>query len=246
MKSKTLLMLISLLACASAHAWDCSYWSQSSAPTAECYKAPTAAGSTASATQSQGQGQAQGQVQGQGQGQSQQSANTNSNKNSNANTNANSNKNSNLNVAGANSAAQSSSSTVSTASNQGNAQTIEIGGNRVAAASANAGVGETTAQCRFHDGAGVQLIGLGFSFGKSRADRDCRRLAYAEKLLAMGDTAAANHLLCSIADIREAMGTLEECLGLMNQLHPIATPDTAVTYVTREELAAVIKRGLIK
>lgn len=228
MKSKTLLVLISFLGCASAHAWDCSYWSQSSNPSAECYKAPTTAGSTASATQSQGQGQAQGQ----GQGQSQQSAN--------------SNKNSNLNVAGANSSSQSASSTASTATNQGNAQTIEIGGNRVAAASANAGVGETTAQCRFHDGAGVQLIGLGFSFGKSRADRDCRRLAYAEKLLAMGDTAAANHLLCSIADIREAIGTLDECLGLMNQLHPVATPDTAVTYVTREELAAVIKRGLIK
>lgn len=231
---KFIVMLICLVSCTTANAWDCSYWQQTTAPTAECYKAPTTAGSTASATQSQGQGQAQGQQQGQGQGQAQQSANTNSN----------SNKNSNLNSSESKSTA--SSSTASTATNQGNAQTMEIGGNRVAAASANAGVGETTAQCRFHDGAGVQLIGLGFSFGKSRADRDCRRLAYAEKLLAMGDTAAANHLLCSIADIREAMGTFDECLGLMNQLHPVATPDTAVTYVTREELAAVVKRGLIK
>lgn len=91
------------------------------------------------------------------------------------------------------------------------------------------------------------MIGVGFSFGKSRADRDCRRLAYAEKLLALGDTAAANRLLCSIPDIRTAMGdTLDECLALVNQLHPVQTSDNATTYVTREELATVVKRGLIK
>src|SRR5487761_2057557 len=44
------------LACSSAHAWDCNYWSQSSNPSAECYKAPA---QPASQTQRQGQGQSQ-------------------------------------------------------------------------------------------------------------------------------------------------------------------------------------------
>lgn len=47
-----------------AHAWDCSYWSQSTNPAAECYKAPGAS-NTVTGTQSQGQGQSQSNGQGQ-------------------------------------------------------------------------------------------------------------------------------------------------------------------------------------
>lgn len=39
---KIAIILAATLAATSAHAWDCNYWSQSSDPSAECYKAPAA------------------------------------------------------------------------------------------------------------------------------------------------------------------------------------------------------------
>lgn len=48
---KIAIILAATLAATSAHAWDCSYWSQSTNPAAECYKAPAApAGAKSKAT----------------------------------------------------------------------------------------------------------------------------------------------------------------------------------------------------
>ncbi|CAM6004383.1 unnamed protein product [Sphagnum balticum] len=52
-----MLMAPLVLVSGAAHAWDCSYWKQSSNPQGECYVAPTQSGN--SQTQQQGQGQSQ-------------------------------------------------------------------------------------------------------------------------------------------------------------------------------------------
>lgn len=230
----SIFVFLALTLSGKAMAWDCTYWSQTTNPTAECYKAPTTGGgsntNTNSSNQTQGQGQTQGQTQGQGQ--------------SSVNNNANSNKNTNTATSASTSA--SSSSTASAANNAGNSQNIIFGDQRVAAASAIAGVGDTTAKCRYHDGAGVQLIGFGVSFGKSRADSDCRKVAYADLFYARGDDSAGNRMLCSIKDIRNAMGdSLDDCLALVNELHAVKQ-GSGTAYVTQQELQAVIKRGLVK
>ena len=72
MKSMSLVAIVGLLAFSvSAHAWDCTIWSQSTYPTGECYKTPESgastatSGSTSNATAQQNQGQQQVQSQGQ-------------------------------------------------------------------------------------------------------------------------------------------------------------------------------------
>lgn len=62
---KVIIVTFLLGLCSTAQAWDCSYWSQSQNPTAECYRAPTTGGSTNSASAGQSQSQGQGQSQGQ-------------------------------------------------------------------------------------------------------------------------------------------------------------------------------------
>lgn len=171
--------------------------------------------STPQQSQSQSNKQAQDQDQQQGQKQSQ-SSKSRSSSNSSSESNSNSTSDSNAN-------------------NTGNAQSTSVTSisPKAPVNTAVAGLGETTAGCRYHDGGGVQLAGVGLSLGKSRKDGDCERLKLAEFLYQRGNDIAGDRVMCNIKAIKEALG--DDCIALVHELKPAPAPGGS-TYVTKPEL----------
>ena len=116
----------------------------------------------------------------------------------------------------------------------GNSQVTNYTVGKSPVSTALAGVGETTADCRYHDGAGIQLLGVGLSGGKSRKDADCSRLKLAQYLYSRGDSMAGDRVMCNISLIKEALG--DDCLALVNQLQPATVVETPkYTGATRDQ-----------
>jgi hypothetical protein len=173
----------------------------------------------------QGQGQAQGQDQDQQQGQKQsQSASSKSASNSKSVSNSNAD-----------------------ASNNGNAQltTITNTSPKAPVNTAVAGLGETTAACRYHDGGGLQLAGVGLSLGKSRKDGDCERLKLAEFLYQRGNDLAGDRVMCNIKAIKEALDP--DCLALVHELKAVTVEDgKGHEYVTPKQLDNALRSAAQK
>jgi hypothetical protein len=113
------------------------------------------------------------------------------------------------------------SATGGTATNAGNTQststTYQAQKNPVS--TAIAGVGETTAGCRYHNGGGLQLLGVGISVGHSSKDKDCERIALAEYMYAHGKDIAGDQIMCKVTTVAEALG--EDCLALVHELKAV-------------------------
>lgn len=226
---KLYILLYSLFICGTAQAWDCNYWSQSTNPSAECYKAPSApAGGNSSATATQNQGQAQSQRQ--------------SSNNSNVNKNASASKSSSL------STAKSVSNSAASAINGGNtlATSTVNSGNYTEAAAVVQPAMMIIQGCQVQGQAGgsntraAGMLGIGFT------PKNCYDYMQAQAYLAIGATQAA----CEILNHTEAAARAVKAGAKL----PDCTPAVSVTiaavapqpYVTQEELQAVIKRGLVK
>lgn len=200
---KCLMILGALLAASfssSAYAWDCNYWSQSSNPAAECYKTPVAPATH----------------------------NNNTNKNHNL---AISKSISQGGAGGAGGSAeqhqgqqeqqQQAEQQQQSADNAGNQQISNYNAPRIPVNTAIAGIGITTAGCRFAEGLGVQTSPAGASVGFSFKDKDCERFAVAQYLYSRGQNAAADRILCKIKTIYDALGA--DCLTLI-AVQPPALP----------------------
>ena len=127
-----------------------------------------------------------------------------------------------------------------TATNAGNAQSTTITGAKNPVNTAVAGIGETTAGCRYHNGGGVQVAGVGLSLGHSRKDKDCERIAVAQVFWSHGQDIAGDRIMCKVTTVAEALG--EDCLALVHELKPAAITETHNEYVTPAQLGEVEKR----
>jgi hypothetical protein len=131
-----------------------------------------------------------------------------------------------------------------TASNAGNAQSTTITSAKNPVNTAVAGIGETTAGCRYHNGGGVQVVGVGLSLGHSSKDKDCERIALAQLMWSRGQDIAGDRIMCKVATVAEALG--EDCLALVHELKPAAVTETHNEYVTPAQLGEVEKRIIEK
>ncbi len=187
-------------------------------------------------SQSQGQGQAQGQ------GQSQNTvvgvvSNTTNEVNSQSAAASESRSSSEASSA---SAAQSGSTSASDSNSGGNvlnSSNVYKGVRNAPGIVSEAGV--STADCQGDWRVGASVPGGGVSFGKSRTIRDCVLSHAAAEELARGNLAASIKLRCLISVYREALGN--ECEALLNTQTEVRS-----TYVTKEELDKIIKKGLMK
>lgn len=229
---KVYILLYSLFLCGTAQAWDCNYWSQSTNPGAECYKAPSApAGGNSSATATQTQGQHQGQRQ------------------SSSNVNKNSSKSSSLsNAKSASSSNAVTGPSTSSATNGGNtlATSNVNSGNLIEAAGVVQPATMIIQGCQVQGQAGgsntraAGMLGIGFT------PKNCYDYMQAQAYLAIGATQAAceilNHTEAAARAVK-AGAKLPDCTPAVSITVAAAVPQP---YVTQEEFQAVIKRGLIK
>lgn len=267
MKSRFMFAALILFATSAAHAWDCSVPSNwyLNAPGNECYHngpRPTPPSDPQRQGQHQGQWQAQGQQQSAtgGQGGAGGSGGLGG-----AGGDAQGGSASALGGAGGNSVASggqggqggNASATGSqqsqTADNAGNSQSSVYTSPRQPVMTAVAGFGETTAKCRYTNGAGVQTWPVGASFGISFKDKDCELIALSTLAYSRGQSMAGDRLLCAVTSVKKALGG--DCLALVNELQPLpprpvsdvpAVKAPPVDYVTKEELDRLVKKGLIK
>jgi hypothetical protein len=152
-------------------------------------------------------------------------------------------------VVGNTSAVTGASTSTSNSSNQGNSHSSATGGaggtsasesdsggnsyssyaaaSRIPAATALAGIGITTAGCRFAEGLGVQTMPAGTSVGFSFKDHDCARFQLAQFLYSRGQDIAGDKVLCQISELKDALGA--DCLA---DVHQIVT--TAAVYPAGE------------
>lgn len=244
---KLYILLVSFLICGSAQAWDCNYWSQSTNPKAECYKAPSApAGGNSSATATQTQGQQQGQHQ--------------SSSNSNVNKNSSASKSSSLSAAKSGSKSNSNAVTGPSYSNSSaltgpSTSNATNGGNTLATSSVNSGnyteaAGVVQPAMMIIQGCQVQgqaggsntraagMLGIGFT------PKNCYDYMQAQAYLAIGAIQAA----CEILNHTEAAARAVKAGAKLPDCAPpiaeaVATPHN---YVTQEELNLLVKRGLVK
>lgn len=144
--------------------------------------------------------------------------------------NADSNSSSSANSANTNTANGGS------ATNAGNSQstTTTYNAQKNPVNTAIAGMGDTTAGCRYHNGGGLQLLGVGVSIGHSSKDKDCERIALAQIMWNRGQDMAGDRIMCKVTAVAEALG--EDCLALVHELKavPVAGGND---YVTHGELA---------
>jgi hypothetical protein len=97
---------------------------------------------------------------------------------------------------------------------------------RIPVATALAGIGVTTAGCRFAEGLGVQTMPAGTSVGLSFKDHDCARFEIAQFLYSRGQDAAGDRVMCQIKDVSDALG--KDCLTIIHAAP--AVPADAVTH----------------
>lgn len=88
----------------------------------------------------------------------------------------------------------------------------------------------TTAACYTSTGVGLSTPVGGVSFGTGRKAKDCSRVMLAEAFYAKGQKMAGDKLMCSVTEVRQALG--EDCMVLLN---PPVEVDTS-RFVTREEM----------
>lgn len=111
-----------------------------------------------------------------------------------------------------------SSSTSGSSSSNGSSdsQTSVYESSRIPVGTAIAGIGVTTAGCRFAEGLGVQTMPAGTSIGISLKDHDCVRLQLAQFLYSRGQDIAGDRVTCQITEIHQALG--DDCLALVHQV----------------------------
>lgn len=256
MRSRYLFAVMFVMVTSAAHAWDCNDAANRSlnVPGNECY---TGNASPAPSGQSQAQGQRQGQAQGQGQQQSATGGKGGSGGQGGlggAGGDAQGGSSQATGGAGGNASATGSQQSQS-ADNAGNSQSTAYTSPRQPVMTAVAGFGETTAKCRYTNGAGVQTFPAGVAFGFSFKDKDCERIALSNLFYSRGQSSAGDRLICSVVSVRSALG--DDCLALVNQLQPKPVPPPTVDippvmrtpptdYVTKEELDLAIRKGLTK
>lgn len=221
--------LLAVLFSNPSHAWDCNYWSQSSNPKAECYKAPPPPVAPTSTVSNH---------------------NTNSNSNSNSNRNYNRQQQQQTQQQLAEAKAISSSTSYAqggaggaggssdqhqhqeqSADNAGNQQISNYDAARIPVNTAIAGIGMTTAGCRFAEGLGVQTNPAGASVGFSFKDKDCARFQLAQYMYSRGQVQAADIVMCKITLVYDALGT--DCLLIVGSVFvaPVAQlPPPSVEY----------------
>lgn len=218
--------------CSAAHAWDCTYWSQSSNPTAECYKAPTVGGSTATASAGQSQTQGQGQSQGQ--------SSTNSNKVSGQNTS--SNKNTSASTSSATNKASSSSAGGN--ASQGITTTTTDSGNVYYKQAANvvSPAAMVITGCQVAGQAGGSNTRASGMLGIEFTPSECYAFIQAQAYLAVGQAQAA----CEILNTTNAAQRALKRGAKLPSCEPASAPPVSNDYVTKEELQNVVKRGLAK
>lgn len=181
--------LLAALFSSSAMAWDCNYWSQSTNPNKECYKAPSTGN-----TNKQHQSQQQAQL-------AEAKAISNSASNSTSSSNA---------QGGAGGSADQQQQQKQSADNAGNQQISNYNSPRIPVNTAIAGIGMTTAGCRYAEGLGVQTSPAGASIGFSFKDKDCSRFSLAQFLYSRGQNEAGDKVMCKIKLIQDALGA--DCL----------------------------------
>jgi hypothetical protein len=98
-----------------------------------------------------------------------------------------------------------------------------------------AALANTTAECYSSVGVGLSSPVGGISFGTGRKAKDCSRLKLAELMYAKGAREAGDRMLCSVSEVRAALGA--DCLTLIAVVAPAAPLVDTSQFVTREELA---------
>ena len=114
------------------------------------------------------------------------------------------------------------------------------------AMTAIAGYGQTTASCRYTDGAGLQLLIAGGSFGKSRKDDDCAKLELVKFFCDSNAPLAAQAVACKISFVKNALG--DNCGEALEDM--CVVPDVVVVptgdFVTHKEMIEIEQRQLVK
>lgn len=135
------------------------------------------------------------------------------------------------------------STNTNTATNAGNAQSTQVttvSNVKNPVNTAIAGIGDTTAACRYHNGGGLQLFGVGLSLGHSSKDKDCERIALAQLMWSRGQDIAGDKIMCKVTTVHEALG--DDCLALVHELTAIKVTETQTNYVTTQQLNQVEQR----
>lgn len=220
--------LFAALFSSASYAWDCSIpanWSLN-VPGNECYHkgpnpnlpAPTTAGNVNKNKNSNTNTLGQGQTQGQGQVQAAVGIGTGGKATSNSTSNAQGGSSSAKggNATGGNAQGGTSSSDQQqkqSADNAGNQQISNYNSPRIPVNTAIAGIGMTTAGCRFAEGVGIQGVSAGGAVGFSFKDKDCERFQLAQYLYSRGQNAAGDTLMCKIKVLYKALGS--DCLTII-------------------------------
>lgn len=114
------------------------------------------------------------------------------------------------------------------------------------AMTAIAGYGQTTASCRFTDGAGLQLLIAGGSFGKSRKDDDCAKLELVKFFCESNAPLAAQSVACDISFVKKTLG--DNCGQALEDM--CVVPDVVAVptgdFVTHKEMIDIEQRQLVK
>lgn len=236
-------IVVSFAAMNSAHAWDCAgnpaYWYLNVSGN-ECYHSgpapslpgyPATAGSTSNASAAANQSQSQSTKVSNAN-----AVKTNVSVSQGANTNTNQNRsNASTGPVNANATGGAGGSASNNASS-GNTISSEYDAARIPVNTALAGVGKTTAGCRFAEGLGVQTLPAGTSIGLSFKDHDCVRFQLAQFFYSRGQDIAGDKVTCQITEVRKALGS--DCEQTLAITHTAAPVDA----VTHAELQAVEKR----
>lgn len=264
---KLAFIALSLAMLAPAYAWDCSYWSQSSDPNAECYKPPAAPGGSTSTSKAH-QSQHQRQTQRQRQSQVAKGGNASAVTGPATATVGNVAGGSVGPVAGGaggaggmatggavgdtTANASNQGNATSDASNQGNSQTTQYQGDSYPRQTpmAVAGFVQPTSTCTAARNGGASSPVAGISFGVSTKDEECDLRETARMFHEMGQAKLAVELLCK----SKAAQRLKECGYVDPPPVMMVQPQTNVPkpeikseqYATKEELKRAVEHGLGK
>lgn len=98
----------------------------------------------------------------------------------------------------------------------GNSYSTSYDAARIPVTTAAAGIGQTTAGCRFAEGLGVQTMPAGTSVGFSFKDHDCARFQLAQFFYTRGQDIAGDKIMCQIREVSDALGA--DCPALVHEI----------------------------
>lgn len=100
-----------------------------------------------------------------------------------------------------------------------------------------AGYQDTNAPCRFAEGLGIQTMPGAASAGFTFKDHDCMKFRLAEYFYARHQDVAGDRLMCSMDEVRKALG--KDCLDVVGVVFNLPPPVAAapVDAVSHKELA---------